>query len=119
MASDETTPAAVPWPKALLKVGLDVLMISVGVFIGLMGDQWRDDAQHRELARESLRRFRGEVATNRQAVERVREYHVTTQAGLRRYFATDPKARRTVDVQVHGLQPAFFERTAWDRARAR
>jgi hypothetical protein len=105
-------------PRTLLKIGLEVILISAGVFLGLMGDQWRERAQHRELAQESLRRFRAEILANRSAVEKVKDYHVITKAKLERYFAADPKTRNTVDVEVHGLQPVFFARTAWDLALA-
>jgi hypothetical protein len=37
---------------------------------------------------------------------------------LETYLAADPKARQTVTVQIKGLQPAFFEHTAWDLALA-
>jgi hypothetical protein len=36
--------------SSLLKIGLEVLLISAGVFLGLMGEQWREHARHRELA---------------------------------------------------------------------
>jgi hypothetical protein len=42
--------------KSLLKIVLEVLLISGGVFLGLMGEQWREHTQHRELAEASLRR---------------------------------------------------------------
>ena len=105
-------------PKALLTIGLEVILISAGVFLGLMGDQWRERAQHRQLAQESLRRFRAEILTNRKAVERVKDYHVTTKARLEQYFAADPKTRKTNDVEIRGLQPVSFARTAWDLALA-
>jgi hypothetical protein len=102
--------------KSLLKIGLEVLLIGTGVFLGLMGEQWREHAQHRELAEASLRRFRAEIQTNRQAVAGVQDYHVITKKSLDTYFAADAKTRPTGDVQINGLRPAYFEHTAWDLA---
>ena len=102
----------------LLKIALEVVLISVGVFLALMGEQWRERAHTRELADSSLRGFRSEILTNRKAVEAVREYHVTLLKSLTAYLASDTKARRTDSVQIRGLQPVFFEHTAWDLALA-
>lgn len=93
-------------------------LIGTGVFLGLLGQQWLENAQHREVAEESLRRFRSEIATNREAVAGVRDYHVTTKRSIDAYFAADPNTRRAADVPMKGLQPIFFEQTAWDLALA-
>jgi hypothetical protein len=123
---DETVPhdaPARPLPgralhgsRSLLKIALEVLLISTGVFLGLMGEQWREHAQHRELAEASLRRFRTEIATNGKTVAGVKDYHVTTKKSLDAYFAADAKTRQINDVRINGLQPVFFEHTAWDLA---
>ena len=118
----EEVPAAAPLPmgarpargKSLLKIGLEVLLISVGVFLGLAGEQWREDRRHHELAESSLRRLRTEIQTNRKAVAAVKDYHVTTLASLRAYFGKERKARNTADVHIQGLQFVFFEETAWN-----
>jgi hypothetical protein len=102
--------------KSLLKIGLEVLLISSGVFLGLMGEQWRERAHHRELAETSLRRFRDEILANRKAVAAVKDYHVTTKKSLDAFFAADARTRPGIDVTVRGIQPASFERTAWDLA---
>jgi hypothetical protein len=102
--------------KSLLKIGLDVLLIGTGVFLGLMGEQWRERAQHRELAETSLRRFREEIVTNRKAVAAVKDYHVTTKETLEAFLAADAKTKSTKSVRLKGIQPASFERTAWDLA---
>ena len=104
--------------KSLLKLTLEVLLIAVGVFLGLAGEQWRERAQHRELAEQSLRRFLTEVELNRKTVAAVKDYHVTTQGKLNAYFSADAKTRKATEVEIHGLQPAFFEHTAWDLALA-
>jgi hypothetical protein len=118
----EEAPAASPPPrgarpgrgKSLLKIGLEVLLISVGVFLGLAGEQWREDRRHHELAESSLRRLRTEIQTNRKAVAAVKDYHVKTLESLRAYFGKERKARSTTDVHIQGLQFVFFEETAWN-----
>jgi len=99
---------------SLLKIGLEVLLISVGVFLGLAGEQWREDRRHRELAESSLRRLRTEIQTNRKAVEAVKDYHVKTLTGLRTYFSKERKGRNTADIHIQGMQFVFFEETAWN-----
>lgn len=100
--------------KSLLKIGLEVLLISVGVFLGLAGEQWREDRRHRELAESSLRRLQSEIQTNRKAVAAVTDYHVKTLKSLRTYFGKERTARSTADLQIQGLQFVFFEETAWN-----
>ena len=102
--------------KSFLKIGLEVLLIGTGVFLGLMGEQWRERAQHRELAETSLRRFRDETQVNCKAVATVKDYHVTTKESLDAFLAADEKTRPTKSVRLKGIQPAAFERTAWDLA---
>jgi hypothetical protein len=107
-----------PQSRWLLKIGLEVLLISMGVFLALMGEQWRENAHTRDLAEASLQRFRAEIVANRKAVAAVKDYHVTTLKSLEAYLAADPKARQATSVEIKGLQPVFFERTAWDLALA-
>ncbi len=106
------------WFGWALKIALEVVLITVGVFVALMGDQWRENAHDRQLAADSLRRFRTEIAANRKAVEAVKDYHVTLLEGIRGYLAADRKTRPRDTVRIRGLQPVFFEHTAWDLALA-
>jgi hypothetical protein len=100
-------------------VVLEVILISAGVFLGLLGDAWRERAQHREFAEASLRRFRTEITVNRKALLDVRDYHVSTLRALQRYLGSDlPKTEATFDVQFNGLGVVYFEQTAWDLALA-
>ena len=115
-AGDLARPDTTHRSKSLLKVGLEVLLISTGVFLGLMGEQWRERAHHRELAETSLRRFRDEILANRKSAAAVKDYHARTKKSLDDFFAADARTRNTDDVTVRGIQPASFERTAWDLA---
>src|SRR6187551_3096376 len=114
-----TAPAAVAPPsssqgKSLFKIGLEVVLISVGVFLGLAGEQWRENAQHRELAAQTLRRFQTEIAANRKAVAAVKDYHAAKRTELHAYFDADAKQRQSMSLQFRGVQVAFVEHTAWD-----
>ncbi|AHG88172.1 hypothetical protein J421_0635 [Gemmatirosa kalamazoonensis] len=115
--SDDTAPLADrQHARPLLRLALEVLLIAAGVFLGLAGDQWRENASHRALARETLRRFRAEIAANRAAVAAVRDYHVTTLRDLRKYLSTSHATRNVADVHLRGLRGVPFEHTAWDLA---
>ncbi len=99
---------------------LEVVLIGTGVFLGLMGEQWREHARHRKLAEASLERFRAEILGNREALAAVTGYHATVKSELAAYFASErSKTAKPFDVHLSkGLGPVFFERTAWDLALA-
>ena len=103
---------------SIVKIALEVVLIGTGVFLGLAGEQWRESMRHRELADVSLRRFRTEILANRKAVAAVKDYHATLKTSIDMYLASDRSPRRREDVRVSGVQPAFFERTAWDLSMA-
>jgi len=103
---------------SLLKIALEVVLIGTGVFLGLAGEQWRESMRHRELADASLRRLRTEILANRKAVAAVKDYHATLKTSIDVYLASDRSPRRREDVRVNGVQPVFFERTAWDLSMA-
>jgi hypothetical protein len=97
--------------KSILKILLEVVLISAGVFLGLAGEQWRENARHRELAEQSLRRFRTEILENRKAVANVKDYHVTMMKQLE-------AAKVAADIHFNGIRPSNFDRSAWDLAIA-
>jgi hypothetical protein len=102
--------------SAMLKFATEVVFISLGVFLALMADQWREDRHTRELAAASLRGFRTEIRANREQVTAVKDYHVALLGSLREYLAADAATRPRVVVRIQGIQPVFFEQTAWDLA---
>ena len=104
--------------RPVLRVLFEIVLIASGVFLGLAGDAWREREQKREAARASLRRFRTEIAANRQAVAAVRDYHVTTLASVRAYLAKPNATRNVADVPIRGLRWVTFEHSAWDIALA-
>jgi uncharacterized protein YjeT (DUF2065 family) len=74
-----------------LMIALEVVLISGGVFLGLMGEQWRERTEQRELANEALRRFRTEIRTNRDSVAAKVDYHARLHPRSRRI--SRPKVR--------------------------
>ena len=124
MEDDDVEDAATPPPsrtrhvRPVLKLALEVVLIGVGVFLGLAGEQWRESAHRRHLATESLRRFRAEIQLNRESVANVKEYHLVTKKSIEAYLSADPKARQASTARLRGIQPVFFEHTAWDLAIA-
>jgi len=77
--------------SSLTKIGLEVLLISAGVFLGLAGEQWRENRHHQELAAASLLRFQAEFRANRAEVLRVKDRHATELKGLLAYFNAHQK----------------------------
>lgn len=118
---DEEAPAATAPAKRhfnTAKLLLEVALISCGVFLGLMGEQWREHSQHKELAELSLTRLRSEIAFNREAVDKVQDYHKSKLEELKRYLEVAPDKRDRNSVSLAGIKIAFFETTAWDMALA-
>ena len=116
-------PAPVPTASSLHggtygKILLEVALITVGVFLALMVDQWRQGAEHRQLAEDTLGRFRTEFRMNRAAVAAVRAEHESAFQRIQAYFAAEPAARATMTYPHSATNPAFMEYTAWDLAIA-
>ena len=99
-------------------MAVEVALISASVFLGLAGQQWLEDRQHREQAREALRRFRTEIQANRAELTKKFEYHAPRQKAVAAWIAADAKGREAIDLDIQGLQPPFLEDTAWDLALA-
>jgi hypothetical protein len=115
----EATPLLATHPrrgKSLLRLALEVGLIAVGVFLGLAGEQWREDRRHHELAETSLRNFRVEIVANRKAISDVRDYHASLLKQFEAYLAKEHKSRNTADVSIRGLRFPAFDETAWDLA---
>jgi hypothetical protein len=76
---------------------LEVVLITTGVFLGLLGEQWREDAEHRKLAAAALKQFRSEFAQNREEVARVHQAHLDQVKALEEYF------------RVNGVDSVLYE----------
>ncbi|HUQ51006.1 MAG TPA: hypothetical protein VM692_02215 [Gammaproteobacteria bacterium] len=118
------TAAAQPVPqqqrhgRTAASMAVQVVLIALGVFLGLAGEEWRGDRENHRLAIETLQRFRTEVTANREAVAQVKDYHSERHAELIAYFAATEEQKSGVALHIAGIQPPRFERTAWDLALA-
>ena len=114
--------------KAFLRIGLEVVLITAGVFLGLLGENWREDAAHLRLADASLHRFREEFRANKAEVERVYGRHVEELQGLQQYFAehhaelaanlVDPRQPLPQPIPDMATDSAGVAYAAWDVALA-
>jgi hypothetical protein len=107
--------------KSVLELLIEVVLIGVGVFLGLLANQWHDDRQHRELANTTLRYFHEEIVTNKQAIEMVRPYHAALSRDVGNFLqAEGPRTMQRLQSEFHfrGVEPVELERTAWDLALA-
>lgn len=100
--------------RSLGLVALEALLLALGVFLGLLGDQWREDHDAQRLAEESLQRFASEITVNQTRVEHVLAYH-DTLATIVDGWATMPDAQPT---GFNGIGVARLEHGAWDLALA-
>jgi len=95
---------------------LQVVLIAVGVFLGLAGEEWREDRENQRLAADTLRRFHTEIRTNREMILENMDYHAKTHAELEAYLAA-PEGERG-SVPFDGIRVPRFESNAWDLALA-
>ncbi len=125
------TPAAPSKPHrrhSLLKLLLEVALITTGVFLGLAGESWRESREHRDLAEQSLRRFRDEFKANRNEVLRVHDRHIKEADDMRAYLKAngpalmahmgDPTKPIPTPVPDNTTDSAGFGYAAWDVALA-
>ena len=106
---------------SLFNILLEVVLISIGVFLALWANNWHENRQHRALAESTLRNFADEMRANQQAVQKYRQYHETLARELHEFLASDePPRQERFDKSVHfqGVRPIIFEHTAWDLALA-
>src|SRR4029453_14470467 len=107
--------------KSLLNVILEVVLISIGVFLALWGNSWNGEGEHRARAHPTLRNFADELRANQQAVRSERQYHETLARQLHEFLISNEpptEERPQKRVQLKGVRPIIFEHTAWDLALA-
>jgi hypothetical protein len=98
---------------------LELAMIVVGVFLGLMAEQWREGRHEQALAKASLENFRTEIRTNQAQINRVRAYHAALAAHFDTFVNTGGSHtfQDMIDkTQFRGTSIVDFEHTAWDLA---
>src|SRR5690242_11568399 len=104
-------------------VGLlfEVALITVGVFVALLANNWNENREHRARAEAALHNFLGEMETNRAVVQKERTYHETLARQLFEFLhSSAPMSEERLSNEVHfeGMHPIIFEHTAWDLALA-
>jgi hypothetical protein len=107
--------------KSLLNIILEVVLISIGVFLALWANNWHEEREHRALAQSTLRNFADELRANQQAVQKERQYHEALARELREFrVSNEPPTEERLQKNVHfkGVHPVTFEHTAWDLALA-
>ncbi len=105
----------------IFSILLEVVLISVGVFLAMWASSWQEAREHRELAFSALRNFAGEMRANQAAVQSERDYHEKLARELLAFLASkEPPTEERFDQTVHleGVHPITFEHTAWDLALA-
>jgi hypothetical protein len=104
--------------KSFAKLLLEVALITTGVFLGLMAEQWRENREHHQLAQASLRRFRDEFVVNRKAVASVQNRHTVGLQKIQAFVRAAPADRQKLGFPFESTDPAFLEYAAWDVALA-
>jgi hypothetical protein len=125
LPSSELPPAGAPAPgrsrrrrTTYGRILFEATLITLGVFLALLGNEWRERAGHRQLAEDTLRRFRAEFTANRGAVAAVTDKHVESLERIRDYFTADPATQSKMGYPFMATDPAFLEYTAWGLALA-
>ena len=107
--------------RSLLSLFVEVALIAIAVFLGLLANNWHENREHRAQAQAALRYFVGEMETNLQATQRTRQYHETLARELNQFLRSkEPPSEERLGKEVHfeGVRPVIFEHTAWDLALA-
>ena len=107
--------------KSFLNLLLEVVPVTVGVFLALWANNWHEDRDHRAQAQAALRNFVGEMETNLQATQRYRPYHEALAGELVQFLRSkEPPSEDRFSKEVHfeGVRPVIYEHTAWDLALA-
>jgi len=107
--------------KSLLNLILEVVLISIGVFLALWANNWHEEREHRALAHSTLHNFAEELRANQQAVRSEHQYHEALARQLHEFLISNEpptEDRLQKSVQFKGVRPIIFEHTAWELALA-
>src|SRR6476620_34244 len=103
--------------RSLISLVFELVLISVGVFLGLLANNWHEDREHHAKAREAIRTFLSEAETHIEVMQSKSDYHLKLMQELGEFLkSAEPATEERLAKQVHfaGLQPVDFEHTAWD-----
>jgi hypothetical protein len=100
---------------------IEVVLVSLGVFLALLANNWHENQEHRAQAQAALRNFVGEMEANLEATQHNRQYHETLVRELGQFLqskAPPTEERFGNEVHFEGVRPVIYEHTAWDLALA-
>jgi hypothetical protein len=108
----------IDWPRILL----EGFFVTLGVLLALAADEWRQSYAERRHADFALASIREELHTNRDAVRRSLDYHLTLAAALREPAGSaSAQSRAAQDGSLFSkgfVLPAPMLQTAWESARS-
>ena len=107
--------------RSLANLLAETVLIGVGVFLALLANNWHEQREHRALADSTLRNFAREMKVNQRNMGFHRQYHITLAGNLDKFLKSkEPQTRDQFEksVDFKGMEPVFFEHTAWDLALA-
>jgi hypothetical protein len=109
--------------KSLLGLLLEIVLISLGVFLGLLAEQWRASHHEHEEAQAALRNFRTEILVNEKAIKVVKDYHSKLHQQLKDFLSSEgpmtaERYRQEVHIRDELPLAVTFEHSTWDLALA-
>lgn len=98
-------------------------LIVIGIILGFIANEWREDLQLRSKADDALDRIIQELELNREAVARILPYHERVASELRALLAAPPQKPFVntflEDVATQGIGDLVLLDTAWQTASSR
>ncbi len=107
--------------RSIIGLLFEVVLISVGVFLGLLANNWHESREQHAKAQEAIRNFVSETQTNLQATQSHLDYHKKLIGELDQFLSSaEPATEERLGREVHflGVRQVLFEHTAWDLALA-
>ena len=108
--------------RSFLSLFVEVALIAIAVFLGLLANNWHENREHRTQARAALRNFDGEMETNTTSYATHPPISRNTRARAARIShkqrTTQRRSLGSKSVHFEGVRPVVLEHTAWDLALA-
>lgn len=109
----------IPMKKTLREIVLQIIPVMIGVYLGFVVSDWAEARKRESQARLFLESIRSEIASNRDVLEMVREYHVMlrdssqawasgTLRGKPRFFEGTRMMKLTSSAYQTGIQTGII-----------
>ena len=102
----------------LAPILLEASFVVLGVFLALVANEWRSDANARERATHARASIVEEIETNRAATAASHAYHGRLLDSLRTYFPPDHPPPSPTLFSRGFIRPITLLNTAWEAANA-